>query len=84
MPPNGIFSSARPPIQKSMASTPEMVKSSAVFGIPSAPALFAQTPVLWRKSRRSTGSPTPPNTRSVAAARFASSVVALVMEACVP
>ncbi|MNX77390.1 hypothetical protein D3C86_1089310 [compost metagenome] len=75
MPPNGIFSSARPPIQRSMLSRPVMVT-------PVGP--LAQAPVLLRKSSRSAGSPTPPNTRSEAAARFPSSVVALVMEACVP
>ncbi|MCY1299405.1 hypothetical protein D9M70_489320 [compost metagenome] len=70
MPPKGIFSSARPPIQKSTLSRPVVVT-------PSGP--LAQAPVLCRKSMRSAGSPVPPSTSRVAAARLAARVVAPVM-----
>ncbi|MCY1498844.1 hypothetical protein D9M68_328410 [compost metagenome] len=75
MPPKGIFSSARPPIQKSTRSRPVVVT-------PLAP--LAQVPVLCRKSTRSAGSPAPPSTSRVAAARLAARVVALVMLPWVP
>ena len=68
MPPNGIFSSASPPTQKSTASRPVVVT-------PFAP--LAHAPVLLRKSNRSDGAPAPPNTSSEAAARLSSSVTAL-------
>ncbi|MCY1461636.1 hypothetical protein D9M71_793130 [compost metagenome] len=74
-PPKGICFSARPPIQKSTVSRPVMVA-------PLAP--LAQAPVLCRKSRRSTGSPMPPSTSRLAAARLAAMVVAPVMLAWVP
>ncbi|MNV41483.1 hypothetical protein D3C71_1331220 [compost metagenome] len=92
MPPNGVFCSARPPIQRSMASTPVTVtflRSSVVPSTPSVPAsvtLPQVGPVLLRKSRRSFGSVTPPspNTSNIAAARLATSVSAPVIVLCVP
>ncbi|MCY1177598.1 hypothetical protein D9M73_179130 [compost metagenome] len=75
MPPKGIFSSARPPIQKSTRSRPVIVTPLASL---------AQMPVLCRKSRRSPGSPAPPSTNRVAAARLAAMVSAPVMLAWVP
>ena len=47
-------------------------------------APLAHAPVLLRKSSRSAGAPAPPNTRSMAAARLSSSVVAARIVACVP
>ncbi|MNM59208.1 hypothetical protein D3C81_704530 [compost metagenome] len=89
MPPNGIFASARPPIHRSMASTPVMVtpfRSSAVPSMPSLPGrvTLAQAPVPLRKSRRSAGALSPPSTSARAAARLSTSVVAPVMLLCVP
>ncbi|MNC02861.1 hypothetical protein D3C81_830220 [compost metagenome] len=84
MPPKGIFSSAKPPTQKSTASRPVMVTSSAVCKTPSVPAVLVQAPVLLRKSMRSAGAPAPPSTRSEAAARLSASVMASVMLEWVP
>ncbi|MNP13214.1 hypothetical protein D3C76_1054840 [compost metagenome] len=89
MPPNGAFASARPPIHRSMASTPVTVTALRSSAVPSTPSLpgrvtLAQAPLLLRKSMRSAGAPSPPNTRAMAAARFSSRVVALVMVLWVP
>ncbi|MNF02108.1 hypothetical protein D3C80_2012120 [compost metagenome] len=72
-----------------MASTPVMVTAFRSSAVPSTPSLpgrvtFAQVPLLLRKSRRSAGAPSPPNTRAMAASRFSSSVVAPVMVLWVP
>ncbi|MDT4882271.1 hypothetical protein FQZ97_1182080 [compost metagenome] len=75
MPPNGMICSARPPIHRSILSTPVIVTPLA---------LFAQAPVLLRKSRRSDGALPPPNTMAMAASRLASRVVAEVMLVWVP
>ncbi|MCY1284045.1 hypothetical protein D9M70_329380 [compost metagenome] len=72
MPPNGMISSAKPPIHRSTRFRP--------------PRLLAYCPVPFRKASRSPmlGLASLPNTRSKAAARLASIVVAAVMVAWVP
>ncbi|MCY1498853.1 hypothetical protein D9M68_328500 [compost metagenome] len=71
MPPKGVCSSARPPIQKSTRFRPVSTP--------------AQVPVPLRKSSRSAGAPAPPRTMAVAAARFWARVVAVTsMESWVP
>ncbi len=70
MPPNGIFFSARPPIQKSMALTPVVAAGP-----------FSQA---IRAARSLVVSPATPKTRSQAASCLAAEVAPAVMLAWVP
>ena len=77
MPPNGIFSSARPPIQRSMASRPVVV-TPVWRRLAQAPVLLQEVEAVGRRAGAAE------HDGSVAAARLSASVVAPVMAACVP